>query len=33
MLISSDNALLAICMGAHTANANKVYFTVVSFKP
>lgn len=33
MLISSDNALVAIRMGAHTANAGKVYFAAGSFEP
>ncbi|ODT06667.1 MAG: hypothetical protein ABS58_10615 [Mesorhizobium sp. SCN 65-20] len=33
MLISSDNALVAIRMGGHTANAGKVYFAAGSFEP
>ncbi|MGF7004911.1 hypothetical protein [Aminobacter sp. BE322] len=33
MLISSDNALVAIRMGSHTANAGKVYFAAGSFEP
>jgi 8-oxo-dGTP pyrophosphatase MutT (NUDIX family) len=33
MLISSDNALVAIRMGAHTVNAGKVYFAAGSFEP
>jgi 8-oxo-dGTP pyrophosphatase MutT (NUDIX family) len=31
-LVSSDNALVAIRMGAHTANAGKVYFAAGSFE-
>lgn len=33
MLISSDNALIAIRMGPQTANAGKVYFAAGSFEP
>lgn len=33
MLIAGDNALVAIRMGAHTANAGKVYFAAGSFEP
>ena len=32
-LVSSDNALVAIRMGLHTANAGKVYFAAGSFEP
>lgn len=32
-LISSDNALLAIRMGCHTANPGRVYFAAGSFEP
>jgi 8-oxo-dGTP pyrophosphatase MutT (NUDIX family) len=32
-LVSSDNALVAIRMAAHTANAGKVYFAAGSFEP
>ncbi|MEQ1942959.1 NUDIX domain-containing protein [Mesorhizobium sp. VNQ89] len=33
MLVSSDNALIAIRMAAHTVNAGKVYFAAGSFEP
>jgi len=33
MLVSSDNALVAIRMAAHTVNAGKVYFAAGSFEP
>jgi 8-oxo-dGTP pyrophosphatase MutT (NUDIX family) len=32
-LVSGDGALVAIRMGAHTANAGKVYFAAGSFEP
>jgi 8-oxo-dGTP pyrophosphatase MutT (NUDIX family) len=32
-LVSSDNALIAIRMAAHTANPGKVYFAAGSFEP
>lgn len=32
-LVSSDNALVAIRMGQHTANPGKVYFAAGSFEP
>lgn len=32
-LVSSDNALVAIRMGAHTANGGRVYFAAGSFEP
>lgn len=32
-LVSRDNALVAIRMGRHTANAGKVYFAAGSFEP
>ena len=32
-LVSSDGALIAIRMGAHTANAGRVYFAAGSFEP
>lgn len=32
-LVSSDNALVAIRMGSHTANAGRVYFAAGSFEP
>lgn len=32
-LVSADNALVAIRMGAHTANAGRVYFAAGSFEP
>jgi 8-oxo-dGTP pyrophosphatase MutT (NUDIX family) len=32
-LVSSDGALIAIRMGAHTANPGKVYFAAGSFEP
>lgn len=32
-LVSSDNALVAIRMGPHTANAGRVYFAAGSFEP
>jgi len=33
MLVSSDNALIAIRMGSHTVNAGKIYFAAGSFEP
>ena len=33
VLVSSDNALVAIRMGDHTVNAGKVYFAAGSFEP
>jgi 8-oxo-dGTP pyrophosphatase MutT (NUDIX family) len=33
MLVSSDNALVAIRMAAHTVNAGRVYFASGSFEP
>ncbi len=33
MLVSSDNALVAIRMGAHTASPGSVYFAAGSFEP
>lgn len=33
MLVSSDNALVAIRMAAHTINAGRVYFAAGSFEP
>lgn len=33
MLVSSDNALVAIRMGAQTVNAGRVYFAAGSFEP
>jgi len=33
MLVSGDNALVAIRMGPHTVNAGKVYFAAGSFEP
>ncbi|MDQ2703767.1 MAG: hypothetical protein M3Y43_01240 [Pseudomonadota bacterium] len=33
MLVSADNALVAIRMGAHTVNAGSVYFAAGSFEP
>lgn len=33
MLVSNDNALVAIRMAAHTVNAGKVYFAAGSFEP
>lgn len=33
MLVSSDNALIAIRMAAHTVNAGRVYFAAGSFEP
>lgn len=32
-LVSSDGALIAVRMGAHTANAGRVYFAAGSFEP
>lgn len=32
-LVASDGALVAVRMGAHTANAGKVYFAAGSFEP
>ena len=32
-IVSSDNALVAIRMGQHTANAGRVYFAAGSFEP
>lgn len=33
MLVSADNALVAVRMGPHTANAGQVYFAAGSFEP
>ena len=33
MLVAGDNALVAIRMGSHTANAGRVYFAAGSFEP
>jgi len=33
MLVARDNSLIAIRMGAHTANAGRVYFAAGSFEP
>ncbi|MEO5759542.1 MAG: hypothetical protein ABIQ51_22115 [Mesorhizobium sp.] len=33
MLVAGDNALVAIRMGAHTANPGRVYFAAGSFEP
>ncbi|MGB3387424.1 MAG: hypothetical protein WBA88_05515, partial [Pseudaminobacter sp.] len=33
MLVSRDNALVAIRMGAHTVNAGSIYFAAGSFEP
>jgi 8-oxo-dGTP pyrophosphatase MutT (NUDIX family) len=33
MLVASDNALVAVRMGGHTANAGRVYFAAGSFEP
>lgn len=33
MLVSSDNALVAVRMGSHTVNAGRVYFAAGSFEP
>lgn len=33
MLVSSDNALIAIRMASHTVNAGRVYFAAGSFEP
>ena len=33
MLVTNDNALIAIRMGAHTVNAGRVYFAAGSFEP
>lgn len=33
MLVSSDNALIAVRMAGHTVNAGKVYFAAGSFEP
>lgn len=33
MLVSSDGALVAVRMGAHTLNAGRVYFAAGSFEP
>ena len=33
MLVTADNALMAIRMGAHTVNAGQVYFAAGSFEP
>lgn len=33
MLVSSDNALVAVRMGSHTVNAGQVYFAAGSFEP
>lgn len=33
MLVTSDNALVAIRMGTHTVNAGRIYFAAGSFEP